>query len=256
METTITFVSVVRDSVMYERCIVNNPYVNRHVLKTIDNTIENRGIPFRYNQVLSKYDYKDPTWFVFCHEDFEFQEDVHDKLCSLDKNVLYGPIGAVTKVILRLIHLWQPVGSIMESNKNGANLHRIGREASNLTPVDTFDCSCLIVHSDLIQKHNLRFDEHLSFDLYVEDFCIAAKESHHIPSQILNFDCQHWSGGYAGERFLKQLDYLNNKYTSCCYTSLCAYNIGHPNTIRSFNYLTRKMLRHLFLFSKRTSTRK
>lgn len=253
METTITFVSVVRDRAMYERCVLNNPYVNRHVLMAVDNSTENRGIPFRYNQVLNAYDYAKPTWFVFCHEDFEFQEDIHNKLCALDKQVLYGPIGAITKVILRLIHLWQPVGSIMESNKDGTNLHRIGCEAPNLTPVDTFDGCCIIAHSDLIQKTALRFDENLSFDLYAEDICINAKENHRVPSHILNFNCHHWSGGYAGERFKKQLEYINKKYDYCCYTSLCTYNVGHPHAIRRFNYLVRGMLKRLFLFAKRIS---
>jgi hypothetical protein len=243
METTVTFISVVRDKAMYEKCITSNPFVNRHTLIPIDNTNENRGIPFRYNQFLNSYDYAKPTWFVFCHEDFEFQEDIYDKLCTLDTHVLYGPIGAITKVLFRLIYLWKPIGSIMESNKDGTGLHRIGSEADSKTPVETFDCSCLIAHSDLIQKYNLRFDEQLSFDLYVEDFCIAAHETHHIPSQILSFKCRHWSGGNAGERFYKQLSYLNSKYTFCCYTSLCAYTIGKPNTLRWLNYALRAQLK-------------
>lgn len=253
MKTTVTFISVVRDKAMYEKCITSNPFVNRHTLIPIDNTTENRGIPFRYNQFLNSYDYSKSTWFVFCHEDFEFQEDIYDILCASDTHVLYGAIGAITKVLFGLIYLWQPIGSIMESNKDGTGLHQIGCPAPTKTPVDTFDGCCIIVHSDLIQQTGLRFDEHLSFDLYAEDICVSAIENHQIPSQILNFKCHHWSGGNAGDRFYKQLAYIQKKYSHCCYTSLCTYNIGRPNIIRRLNYTLRGILKHLLLWARKTT---
>ena len=54
--------------------------------------------------------------------------------------------------------------------------------------VDTVDCQCLIVHSDLIKKYHLRFDEHLQFHFYAEEFCIMASEKYNIPSYALSID--------------------------------------------------------------------
>jgi hypothetical protein len=252
MNTDVTLISVVRDKAMYDNCITSNSCVNQYTLIAIDNTTENKGIPARYNNFLSVYDYAKPTWFVFCHEDFEFKEDIGALLSTSDPHYLYGPIGAITKVYLKLLYLWQPCGSIIESNKDGTNLHSIGAAVADRTPVETFDCACLIVHSDLVKTNNLRFDENLSFDLYIEDFCIVAHEKHRIRSLILNFDCRHWSGGKVTQRFYDQLSYLNKKHDETCYTSLCTYNIGHPNIRRKLNYFLRDMLKQTFLFLKKS----
>ena len=53
---------------------------------------------------------------------------------------------------------------------------RLGRRVKTGIKVQTFDCQCLIIHSSLINRYKLRFDENLTFDLYVEDFCANANE--------------------------------------------------------------------------------
>ena len=40
----------------------------------IDNNEENLPISARYNAFLDGYDYSNPAWFVFAHEDFELEE--------------------------------------------------------------------------------------------------------------------------------------------------------------------------------------
>jgi len=237
MSIPITIISAVRDVKMYDKCIRQNPCVNQHALCPLDNRFENKGVSLRYNQFLDAYDFMCPSWLVFCHEDFEFKQRIDHLLEALDKNVLYGPIGVRTDVRWHLLYSWRLIGQIIESNKDGANARRIGSAYPLGTPVETFDCQCLIVHSDVIQKTGLRFDEHLLFDLYVEDFCINANENHGIPSRILAVMCQHWSGGSVRERYFHQEAYLNKKYPHCCYTGTSSYSLGKPCAIRKLNVM-------------------
>ena len=245
MSIPVHIISVMHDMEMYNHCIMQNTFVNQHTLCPLDNRAENKGIPIRYNQFLGTYDFTYSSWLVFCHEDFEFKQKIDTVLNLLDKNVLYGPIGVRTDVRWFLLHTWRLIGQIIESNKDGSHARTVGTSAPTGTPVETFDCQCVIVHSDLIKKTGLRFDENLSFDLYVEDFCINAKENHDIPSHILSVKCQHWSSGNVSERYYHQEAYLNKKYPQCCYTGTSSYNIGNPCTIRKLNGVVKTCLRQL-----------
>ena len=202
-------ISVVRDFDMYNRLVRNNPNSKDATFVAFDNNAENLFIAARYNSFLDSYDYADEDWFVFCHEDWEVFEDLKEKLTYLDKNFLYGPIGAKKDGIYNKNKI---IGQIYESDKDGCNRHLNGEFVKDLIDVDTFDCQCLIIHSSLVKKHGLRFDENLSFDLYVEDFCINAKEKFGISSKILQLSCQHYSCGKITKRFYKQLSYLKSKY--------------------------------------------
>jgi len=228
---------------MYDTCVRHNPFVNHHTLCPLDNTSENKGVPFRYNQFLDAYDFSRPSWLVFCHEDVEFLQAVGPLLASLDRHALYGPIGARTDIRWGLLYQWRLVGQIVESNKDGSNARTVGRPVPTGTPVETFDCQCVIVHSDTVQRTGLRFDERLTFDLYVEDFCITAKERHGIPSRILAVACRHWSGGAVGERYYHQEAYLNKKYAHGCYTGTSSYSIGRPCALRRLNESVKRFIR-------------
>lgn len=203
-------ISVVRDQKMYDKCIRRNTFLSGSSCVCLDNTQDNQTIPARYNCFLDHYNYTKPEWFVFCHEDWEVKEDLLARLASLDRGCLYGPIGmALPKSVPGEL---RGVGEIVCSDKDGSKQKTVGVFQTTLREVGTFDCQCLIVHSSLIQKYHLRFDENLSFDLYVEDFCMMAREKYHIVSKILQLKCHHWSFGSAGERFLKQYCYIQNKY--------------------------------------------
>lgn len=213
--TDIKIISVVRNFEMYDRLVRNNDFNQGAEFVVFDNNLENLGISQRYNSFLDNYDYSQETWFVFCHEDWEIKEDLASRLNDLDKGCLYGPIGApFAKKALVSSVAW---GQIEQSDKKGTQLQRCGRCNDQLPEVGTFDCQCLIVHSSLIQKHHLRFDENLYFDLYVEDFCINARENYNISSKVLQLNCHHWSLGNAGERFYEKLDYLRGKYKNARY---------------------------------------
>ena len=199
-------ISVVRNGEVYEKLVAKNPKLAAYEKHMLDNRVENLGIPTRYNQFLDGYDYTHPAWFVFCHEDFELKQDL-EFLNELPHDALYGPIGTRLKgkkVVL--------IGRIHHSEKDGSRCEGVGHRVSGPQEVLTFDCQCMIVHSDLVARLHLRFDENLPFDLYVEDFCIAAAERYGIPSMVVQMDCQHYSHGKLQLRFLEGLTYMMRKW--------------------------------------------
>lgn len=235
MDVLPTLVSVVRDWAMYNRCIATNPCLHAVSRFPLDNTTKGKGIPACYNTFLDQFDFSQSAWLIFCHEDFEIKTPLSDIFPALDVGKLYGPIGVVTKKRFGVFHQWQLQGCITESHKDGTNARLVGHPVPLGTPVETFDCQCVIVHSSLIQRTGIRFDENLSFDLYVEDFCIQAKEHFQVESVILPLPCQHWSGGNVGERYRAQEVYLNTKWSGCCYTGTSSHSIGTPSLLRRMN---------------------
>lgn len=210
-------ITVVRDYEIYTRLVKNNANFQPAVLYDLDNTAENKNIAVRYNEFLTAYDFSEEAWFVFCHEDWELKENIAHKLASLNKNSLYGPIGTVL-LAQKNRFLLRSLGGVKNSDKEGKNICFYGRKCKDGTLVETFDCQCLIVHSSLIEKYGLRFDENLSFDLYVEDFCANAREKYGIASRIVNLKCQHYSYGNIKERFYNSFEYLQDKYAEANYS--------------------------------------
>ena len=218
--------SVVRDFAMYERCVLANPHCAGCELAPIDNRERNEGIGVGYNRFIESRPADENAWYVFCHEDFELKEPLFNRLATLDRDSLWGPVGAVTEVKFGLYHKWTLRGSLEECRKDGSGRHLIGSAVPEGMPVETFDCQCVIVHSSLVQRHRLRFDENLTFDLYAEDFCISAKERFGVASRILPLNACHWSGGSVQPRYYKQEAYLNDKWRDCCYTGTSSWILG------------------------------
>jgi len=221
----VAVISVVRDFDMYGRCVRDNLFVHGCELHAIDNTAKNEGIGVCYNRFLAGFDFSNPAWLVFCHEDFELKEDLRPHLSDLDKNALWGPIGAVTAVRFGVYHEWRLVGQVEQSEKDGSRAFMHGCKVPPGTPVETFDCQCLIVHSSLVASSNLRFDETLTFDLYAEDFCMFAAAKG-IRSRILPFAARHWSGGNIHPRYAVQEAYINAKYPDVCFTGTSSWVLG------------------------------
>ena len=208
----IIFISVTRDKDMYERCLSGNKYCTPYSLVGIDNRQDNKGIPVRYNEFLAQYDYGAPAWFVFCHEDWQVLEDIGKVLQGKDKDTLYGTIGVKyeKKGEKGYIH---SKGRILQCDKDGSREIRVGIKAHKRGDLaDTADCQCVIVHSDLIKKTGLRFDEHLSFDFYVEEFCIQAQEKYGIPLKIIPLKSRHYSYGNIQQRFYDAVNHVQEKY--------------------------------------------
>lgn len=216
------FVSVVRDFAMYERLVRGNPCNAAAEFVAFDNRTDNRTIPERYNSFLDGRGGDEDVWYVFVHEDFEFLEPLEKRLPSLDRNSIYGPCGAAASV---------PVAGVtLNSDKDGGSFRFVGAPVADGFEVATLDCMCLIVHSSLVARYGLRFDEKLTFDLYAEDFCVAARERHGIPTRICQLRCYHHSYGTIAPRFETQLEYLCGKYAQ----------VEHPYPTTTYRAIGRK----------------
>ena len=112
----IIFISVVRDFKMYDRLVRKNVYNSGADFIAFDNRSENIGIASRYNFFLDGYDFAEPAWFVFCHEDWEAKESIASKLNNLSTGNLYGPIGAKSIVTEKKIYRYS-VGECWQSDK-------------------------------------------------------------------------------------------------------------------------------------------
>ena len=220
----IVIVTVVRDWTMYDRCLRLNRHCAGVALVPLDNSKDNSAIPIRYNMFLESYDFSHDAWFVFCHEDFEFCEDVRGILSGLDRNALYGPIGHI-RVGIFGFGMQSVRGEIQQTDKRGTALaeSRIGRRLNHPLKVETFDCCCFMVHSSLIKRFGLRFDERLEFDLYVEDFCASANVRFHIPSYAVQMEVCHHSDTTPTERLWRHLPYLKEKYPNRFFTGTLTY---------------------------------
>lgn len=228
-------VSVVRDVAMYRKCIAENPCCSDSECCMLDNRVENECIPVLYNRVLDALGAGDSRWLIFCHEDFMPKERFIPWLERADKKRLYGPIGGilVNKRSWLFGGLWcgEYKGCIVQSEKDGSGECLYGTPVPMDSIVETVDCQCLVVHSSLIRDYGLRFDEALSFDLYVEDFCLSAKLRHGISTAILPINCQHFSPGNLVSRFFSQKEYLDAKYPFAEAFGCVGYTIGGGRTI-------------------------
>lgn len=233
----ILHIVVVRDRCRYCQFFEENDNINISSCIPLDNSAENRPIPDRYNEFLDKYDYTKPAWFVFVHEDFEIRESLKEKLEGLDRGSLWSPIGCYRQSFLG-IGRQRYVGTILDANrKTGSGLILQGMPVPKGTKVETFDCCCLIVHSSLVQRHHLRFDPELKFDLYVEDFCASAYVNHGIVSRILPFKSAHYSLSVPQDRYYQHLPYLRKKYPCNCFVGTCSYFGTMPPIMRFQRWL-------------------
>jgi len=214
----IIFISVVRDQKMYQHCFKDNPNCTKQKLVILDNSLENKGISTRYNEFLESYNYSHPAWLIFCHEDWKLLKDIQPVLNKRDKSKLYGTIGVMYKDSKKYRLIYSR-GQIEQCRKDGSRNITLGSKPPfKGVKADTADCQCLIVHSDLIKQHNLRFDEHLTFDFYVEEFCINASENYGIPLLVIPVKTRHYSYGNVTQRFYDAVSYVRNKYP----------NLKHP----------------------------
>ena len=226
-DSGIVIVTVIRDWTMYDKSVRTNKWCEGSTFLPLDNSIANLPIPVRYNSFLESYDYSHDAWFVFCHEDFEFLENPCEIVKGLDKNALYGPIGHL-RVGLFGFGVQRVRGEISITRKDDLHSWKIGRRVAKPAKVETFDCCCLIVHSSLVKRLGLRFDEKLEFDMYVEDFCAAAYERCNVPSYVIQMEACHHSDATASDRLWRHLPYLKEKYKKHSYTGTLTY-FGTPS---------------------------
>lgn len=206
-------VSVVRDFKMYSKCVGDNPCFDGFRKVVFDNNQENLAITKRYNSFIDSLGKDEDCWIVFCHEDWRAEEDMAAVLKHLDPGKIYGPIGVFIQH--RMIRDYiVPVGKIRMCDKDGGRLIVTGRSAMKHGRVDTLDCQCVVVHSSLIRKYGLRFDENLLYDMYVEDFCATAHDRYGVFTEVYPMRCTHFSYGVLGSSFFNALAYMKGKFKS------------------------------------------
>lgn len=221
-------VTVVRDYGLYNRWIRDNPHCRGSRLVVFDNRKTNLPIPVHYNAYLNCYDHSRPAWILFCHEDFELRENLIERVEFFPKDCLNGFVGSVRKGAFGF-GMQYILGNMMDAQKDGCGGEwRVARRIHGPVEVETFDCCALLVHSSLVAKFDLRFDERLEFDLYVEDFCATAKVKHAIRSLVQPVECCHHSGSHATARLYRHLPYLKSKYPHNCFVGPLVY-FGTPN---------------------------
>lgn len=232
----IFIVSVSNNETIYNQAIANNPNLANCQIIKYDNSQENLAIPVRYNHFIEHQLNGQDGWLVFCHQDFEWLQKPEEVLNDLDKNCVYGPIGVTSKEYssLHLIfHTYRFRPSIRKKKEFQTLVlggifqgfpkkdYPIGKRLSKPTPVDTVDCCCIIVHSSLVRKYGLKFDEIFDFHLYTEDFCRAAAQ-HDIKVMAVQCACRHYSEGKITEDFWKKYDKLLDKYPEDFFLTTCA----------------------------------
>ena len=97
----------------------------------------------------------------------------------------------------------------------------IGNKVLGNPEVKTVDCCCMIVHSSLLYKENMLFDENLDFHMYVEDFCITARKQKNIKTKIVQFDCAHLSSGNINKALEQNARYVKKKHNLFRISSTC-----------------------------------
>jgi len=225
MNEVLQIICVVSDFAVYESVIGSNPFMNRLPIRVYDNTTRNVGIPQRYNDFIDHHMHND-AWLVFCHQDFGFLEDPSLKISALDRNCIYGPIGASRKRGLYFRH-----GRLTFSRKVLLGQIQQARSDNDFFPhgiplvrprvVETVDCCCLIVHTSLIKRHGLRFDERLDFHLYSEDFSLNAYYTYGIRTMAVQMEARHLSFGNTSRDFHVSLEYLRGKYEGRSFVGTC-----------------------------------
>lgn len=204
---------VVNDFHTFESTVEASRFMNQYDISYSDNTSENLGISKRYNDFIEKNIDSD-CWLVLCHQDFTFLENMDVKFEKMDKNALYGPIGATRLKNKRII-----LGQINQGDRGRIFKH--GAKIEHERVVDTVDCMCIIIHSKLLKRTGLRFDEKLDFHHYTEEFCLSGFVNHSVETKVIQIECLHTSYGSLSTSFYQAVKYVKSKYSGYEYESTC-----------------------------------
>ncbi len=229
----ICIISVITNHEQYNKLIAHNPFLQKCILKKYDNTQENLPIPLRYNHFI-EHEMPEDAWLVFCHQDFEFLESPSSIVSKLTPDRIYGAVGV--KTTTRKTWNLKIGGKSLFSSHTGTDIYPIfygqirqGKEGQETligqhiaAPhlVDTVDECCLIVHSSLIRKFNLRFDPVFDFHLYSADFSLSARK-HSISTCAVQINCRHISPGNVNQLFWEKYQLLLKKYPTEFFLTTC-----------------------------------
>jgi hypothetical protein len=218
-KSDIALVCVSNNDLVYTQGVLSSAYMTEHPILKYDNKETNIPIPVRYNHAIDELLRSNYSgWIFFVHNDFSLLEPPEGIVSKLDHDHLYGPIGAVLEDNEHKMR-----GEILQG-RNGS-LFYYGSRVDKPTVVDTVDCQCLFMHTDLIKKYGLRFDEHelLSFHQYTEDFCLNANVHYGIKTYAVPMKCKHTSWGIVDRACNLAIDYINSKYPGKKWAGTCTH---------------------------------
>lgn len=216
-------ICVFNNQEIFEKVVKNNENLKNCDIHSYDNTNDNVAITKRYNDFIDKNIDSEDSWCVFIHQDFGFMEDIDRVLDKLDENCIYGAIGV--KIYRGIFigkkgkdghiglkrHFALTWGEIQQG-QNGFKFKPYGKKVSSQKIVDSVDCCCIILHSSLIKKYNLHFDENLKFHMYAEELCYSAKKNHRIKTKVVQMECFHLGEGSLNDEYNESVKYLKDKF--------------------------------------------
>ena len=195
----IVYVVVYNNPAVFETCFKNTPYIHDEKIMAVFNR-KNKGLPKIFNSIIKRFRHQ-PTWLVFCHQDFILQESLQPILKEKDVSTVYGVIGARMGTSTLIGQITQTDGSLIGS--------RITKDVF----VDSLDEMCLIIHSDLFNK--LWFDEQFRFNFYGADVCLQAYNLG-LDVMATQVNCQHKSRTFTGDigskSYLEDLNRFKHKW--------------------------------------------
>lgn len=182
---------------------------------------EDKQISAYFNQFLEQFDYTQACWFLFCSPYLEIKENLDSRLPFLNQDAIYGPRG----IILEHKHMFSQrcYGQSWQSDTSDTIIKSLGEPNEHETIVNVLDSRCIIVHSSLIERYHLRFDEQLGSELIGEDLCIQAKERFDIPSKVFQLDCIQHTNENISLDYNKHVQYLLKKHQSAQH-SYCVFH--------------------------------
>lgn len=122
-------ITPVEDCERYERCLLRNPATAGCLHVMLDTAPGDPTLAARCNSFLDAYNYDRPTWFLFCPESFEPKDSVRDALIAANRlHVYHAPV--------------RPFFSPFSVTANAGTL---------------------FIHTELLARSTLRFDETLPF---------------------------------------------------------------------------------------------
>lgn len=234
-----SIICVFNDKKTFTKVVQNNDFLKDTEIFTFDNTAENISITKRYNSFIDENiigaaeggPSKD-TWYIFIHQDFGFMEDINPILERLNPECIYGAVGVkifkgffygkkgLDKRLGFKNELKITLGRILQGDNDFA-LKKHGRIALFQPTVDAIDCCCIIIHSSLIKKYNLKFDENLNFHMYAEELCYRARHEHKIKTKVVQMKCFHLGKGCLNDDFEKSAQYVKEKFNLKSVPSTC-----------------------------------
>jgi hypothetical protein len=237
---------------VFEEHLGSSTAALQHPIVKYNNTVENVPLPARYNTFIDTE--MTDGWVAFVHHDFCFDSDPLPILTTASRDNIYGVIGArLTRGGRSKWRRTSREGSRLWKRGRSGTAHLLGRVKCEpvVHPervvgepfdqpllVDTVDCCCLIVHSSLIRRAGLRFDEDFAWHFYSEDFSLTARTAHGIETYVLPLEAGHYgistgeADGFSETRRLLLAKH-GSDFASTCYVPDDVHRLGELGQLPS-----------------------